>query len=106
MITLQLKPTTISSLGGAGLLRYHNNDHIDAIVSYYPELKTLTDNFYRVNKYKDPKNQRIFMDNLAKILNVQKMEDWYQITRDDVLANGGSLILEEHGRSFTKSRSY
>src|SRR5687767_4061560 len=40
-------------------------------------------------------NQRQFMDQLGKKLGYTRMDDWYKLTKEDILHNGGSSLLEK-----------
>src|SRR4051812_46748803 len=37
-----------------------------------------------------------FMAQVAHKQNVKSMEDWYKITREDIVANGGSTLLSKY----------
>eukprot|EP01114_Cavostelium_apophysatum_P005575 TRINITY_DN16765_c0_g1_i1.p1 TRINITY_DN16765_c0_g1~~TRINITY_DN16765_c0_g1_i1.p1 ORF type:complete len:534 (-),score=82.26 TRINITY_DN16765_c0_g1_i1:2-1603(-) len=51
-----------------------------------------------------PQNQKKFFDELARKLNFTKWEDWYRITRRDVVSEeGGAAILKRHGHSHRKA---
>jgi hypothetical protein len=39
-------------------------------------------------------------------LNVQKPEDWNQVTTDTVLAEGGSFVNSRYSRSLAKGKEY
>jgi hypothetical protein len=47
-------------------------------------------------------NQRQFFDSLAKKFNIQKPEDWYKITVDEVVHNGGSFIQRHYKGSLLR----
>jgi hypothetical protein len=49
--------------------------------------------------WKDIKNQRTFFDNAAKLLNIQKQEDWNSISLQDLSAIGGSFIQKYYNGS-------
>lgn len=42
------------------------------------------------------------MDWLAQKLNIRQMEDWYQITTEEIVANGGRVLLLNYGNSIVK----
>ena len=44
----------------------------------------------------DPSNRREFFDRLGNRLNYSTLEDFYDITVDDVNANGGSALLQSY----------
>src|SRR5689334_18814764 len=44
-------------------------------------------------------NPRRFMDDLGKKLGFTGMDDWYNLTADDILKNGGSTLMNKHGSS-------
>ncbi len=41
-------------------------------------------------------HQRSFMDNLAKKLNINKLDDWYKVSSDTVKLHGGSELLSNY----------
>ncbi len=50
-------------------------------------------------------NQRIYLDRIAKDLNVRGFEDWYTIRSDNVIAHGGARVLAQYGDSLMKGTS-
>jgi hypothetical protein len=50
----------------------------------------------------DKKNQKDFMKWLGKQLGFKTMEDWYNITRKDIMDNGGATLLLKHRGSPSK----
>ena len=71
----------IRKLGGGPLL--NNNKSIFELVSkYVPEYPWIPWKFRRIppNFWNDLSNQRKFLESIAKDLNVNKIEDWYNVT--------------------------
>ncbi len=46
--------------------------------------------------WENPSQQRAFMDDLAKKLNITNKEDWYKLTRDTVYRYGGGELLRKY----------
>jgi hypothetical protein len=46
--------------------------------------------------YKDLKNQRELLDSIGSKLGVQKLEDWYSISVEQVRKNGGTTLMNKH----------
>src|SRR4051812_32692542 len=53
--------------------------------------------------WKNHSNQKDFFDRLAVQLKVKILDDWYSITRKDILRCGGSPLLHRHGGSMSKA---
>jgi hypothetical protein len=51
--------------------------------------------------WKNIENQRVFMNSLAKKLNVKQPSDWEKVSRLDILQHGGHFIRQYQG-SITK----
>jgi hypothetical protein len=47
-------------------------------------------------------NQRTYLDWLGTQLNVSHWEDWYDITREQVIERGGSTLLKKYGDSLIR----
>lgn len=41
--------------------------------------------------------QRTFMDRLGKKLGFKEMKDWYKLSKEDLMRNGGRVMLNKHG---------
>jgi hypothetical protein len=55
--------------------------------------------------WKDIKNQKIFLDNLANKLNITKPEDWYSVKVETVLREGGYFVLSYYQGSLTRGKA-
>ena len=51
------------------------------------------------NYWKDPQNQRAFLESIAKDLNITKPADWYSVTTAQLKEMGGSTLVNLHGLS-------
>jgi hypothetical protein len=51
-------------------------------------------------------NQLAFMDQLARKLNIEKASDWYRISCDEVVSNGGRSLLGYHQYSLIKGTDF
>jgi hypothetical protein len=52
--------------------------------------------------WQDVGNQRKFFDRMALMLNITKPEDWYSVTIDRLLKNGGSFIRKYYKSSLVQ----
>lgn len=54
--------------------------------------------------WKDPKNQRRFLDELVRTLKIENPSDWGKVTHKQVRAvEGGHMLLESHGGSLFRA---
>ena len=67
---------------GETILSQHGNSTFNLVRSLYPEQEWLPWKFNPVSPgfWKEKQNQINYMNWLSKILNVNNMEDWYQVT--------------------------
>jgi hypothetical protein len=52
--------------------------------------------------WNDLSNQRTFLDELAKKLNITAFEEWYRVSSKDVIENGGRGLFKHYGFSIPK----
>jgi hypothetical protein len=90
-------------MGGGGLLKgpKYNGSPSLLISTAFPEHEWLPWKFDQVPKrfWDDSKNQRKFLDWVAKELNVKDHNDWYKVTHKDIVSLGGSGLLTKHENS-------
>jgi hypothetical protein len=55
--------------------------------------------------WSDKENQKKFFDQLAVKLNIQKKDDWNNVTIEMVLKEGGSFIRTYYGSSLQRGTS-
>lgn len=86
--------------GGYGLLSFYNHDRKRMISAIFPELKTKEGErcgraeFINSNEYfRSMSNQRLFMNDLFSRLLFTSFEDWYSLTRNRIVQNGGYSLL-------------
>jgi hypothetical protein len=82
--------------GGRGLLcHYYNNSPSKALLSVYPEYNWKLENFKtKPNKYwKSKENGKKFFDWLLIKLGYKCMDDWYNVTQEDIKKHGGKRLL-------------
>eukprot|EP01114_Cavostelium_apophysatum_P017176 TRINITY_DN5039_c0_g1_i2.p1 TRINITY_DN5039_c0_g1~~TRINITY_DN5039_c0_g1_i2.p1 ORF type:complete len:696 (+),score=154.40 TRINITY_DN5039_c0_g1_i2:15-2102(+) len=93
--------TDFAKHGGGSLLKYFNNQLSRAVMSTYPEHDWKGYKFHRIplNYWNDKENQRSFFADLGKKLNFQRWEDWYQISKQEIVEFGGASLLSHYGRS-------
>jgi hypothetical protein len=83
-----------------------------ALRAIYPEYKwdevpfKKYANIHPYGHWRSIKNQRLFMDQLAKTLNLKTMDDWYYVKKSQVIQHGGQGILDHYGSSLSKGVSY
>jgi hypothetical protein len=80
--------------GGSALLRIYGNSPANFVKSVYLEHPWDDSKFNtKQGKYK------LFLDRLGHQLEFKQMEDWYLITKEQILENGGAGILSKHNNS-------
>lgn len=90
-----VKSEDIVKNGGSTLLSYHNSSPSTALQSAYPEHRWELDKFkHKPRRFWEHKNnhKQVF-DQLMNQLGYTCMEDWYSVTYEDIVQNGGSTIL-------------
>lgn len=55
------------------------------------------------NYWKDVENQRRFITEIGEKLGVKKIEDWYNVSRNDIMKQGGRALLMYHKDSFANA---
>lgn len=53
----------------------------------------------------DEDNQRVFLEGIAKELNITKPEDWGRVTFQQVIDKGGKRIIDTHSSLFKALRT-
>jgi hypothetical protein len=66
---------------------------IIALMTVYPNHQWNIAQFKHVPQgyWKEVNNHKAFMEDLKKSLNIQKMEDWYFVTAQQLKQHGGSI---------------
>jgi hypothetical protein len=77
----------------------YNSFVILALQAVYPDHKFTAIDQKPAGYWKDVNNQRAFFDELATKLNIEKPEDWNQVTRKKVIENNGSFIISYYNGS-------
>jgi len=88
--------------GGQSLLHYYNGSYIRALEKLYPELTLKKENFLNSNEgWKVSKNQRKFFDGFARSKNFNPLDaqQWYSVTRNDIISAGGLGPLRYYNNS-------
>ena len=91
--------------GGASLITYYyNNDLSKLLQTIYPNHKWEFEEDKSSNKYfKSLVNQRSFMDNLFKKLQLKSLDDWEEVSLQVIKENGGkSLVTSQY--NFSKKK--
>lgn len=90
-----------TALGGDVLLKKYNNSIFRVLSTMYPEYEWMP--WYSTKcpsgYWDDFKNIMKFMENLAVVLNIKEMKDWYKITSSDISNNGGSGFFHKYNHS-------
>jgi hypothetical protein len=64
-------------------------------------LKTLhkPPTFHRkfVNEVNNISPRRITLDRIAEVLNIKTPEDWYSVSKKQIIENGGGSVLRHYG---------
>jgi len=81
---------------GTGLLNVYGRTASACITGVYPEHKWEMWRFdvAPLGWWREPNNQRQFIQHLAKKLNIKEPSDWYSITMEQIDANGGTVLLQ------------
>ena len=89
---------------GKGLVNNYDNSHVKAITTIYSDYKWLPWLFHSISKgYWSNKNNQIeYMKWLSNKLNINKMEDWYNVTLNDFTNNGGWKLVNLYDNSHIK----
>ena len=67
---------------------------VDMAVALYPTHPWLPWKFTsRANWYRSPAARRKYFEWLANELRIESMEDWYRVTRDDIISHHGDALL-------------
>ena len=87
--------------GGKSLLLFHySNDKTNLLTSIYPnypwKIENIKKNENTKENFKLIENQRKFMQNLAKKLNIKKLDEWLLISRNKLIENGGRSLLKNY----------
>lgn len=85
----------------AGLLSHYNSSPFLLLRAVFPECMWLPWRFTRVSRrwWRNPQNQKQFVRHLQHTLGVRTWSDWYSVTVDQVVREGGSGLLEFYGCS-------
>eukprot|EP01114_Cavostelium_apophysatum_P022685 TRINITY_DN8291_c0_g1_i1.p1 TRINITY_DN8291_c0_g1~~TRINITY_DN8291_c0_g1_i1.p1 ORF type:complete len:560 (+),score=113.65 TRINITY_DN8291_c0_g1_i1:52-1731(+) len=94
----------IVSNGGSSLLNHFGNSPSKLITTLLPEHPWNLYDFESVpvNYWKDRHNQKAFLNELTKRLEVNNYSDWYKVTVEDIQNHGGNGILWNYDNSPAK----
>ena len=78
------------------------------MAAIYPEhewpVPQVRNEYKPVGYWKDLKNQRSFLDDVAKRLNLQTTEDWYTVSCSTVVKMGGTFVQTEYKGSLLNGK--
>jgi len=91
----QLSKDKILDYGGRGLLAVYSNSPAGLLLAAYPSHSWQVWKFDKVPNrwWQDTANQKKYMESVRKQLNIKAMEDFYRLSKDDLTAAGGALLL-------------
>eukprot|EP01114_Cavostelium_apophysatum_P005321 TRINITY_DN1615_c1_g1_i1.p2 TRINITY_DN1615_c1_g1~~TRINITY_DN1615_c1_g1_i1.p2 ORF type:complete len:559 (-),score=129.89 TRINITY_DN1615_c1_g1_i1:334-2010(-) len=80
------------------MLSFHNGSMIEMLMNLKPDCDWMPWKFERLphHFWKDAKMQRRFMDRLAIHLGVRESEQWYEVTKQDIIDFDGRGLLREY----------
>ena len=83
------------------LLLKYNNSRLHLLRTHYPNHKWHSHLFQPIcyGRWRLLQNQRAFVDWLGSKLGLNKMEDWYSVTREMIAKAGGGGILAKYNNS-------
>ena len=86
---------------GGGLLQYYNNSPSQLLKSVYPKKNWLPWKFTHtpMGYWDDIENHKIYMDWLGTQLGYKILEDWYKISKKDIINNDGGGLLHYYNCS-------
>jgi hypothetical protein len=87
---------------GGNFISKYNNSVIKTLQAIYPEHQHVWHNYKPRGYWKDLHNQKKFLDSLMLKWNINKPEDWFNITTAMVLKEGGSFIRSYYDGSLVK----
>ena len=90
-------------MGGEHLLTKYNGSLQKALSAIYPDYEWLPWKFSRISSTNDKQeNSRKFLESIAPQLNIKALDDWYNVTREDLLRFEGANKLLSHGGNVVK----
>lgn len=95
----KVKQSDVSRAGGHHLLQHHYDGCLaKALITLYPQHKWAVWKFSKVpnNFWDDMDNQREFFDAVGKSFGVVNEHDWYKITQQHIVDQGGAGLLSGH----------
>jgi len=94
---------TIIAHGGAGLLQHYKQSRSALLKAIYPSHPWDLSRFSKVpqNHWDSIANQRAFMESMGKKLGINHEEQWYHVSNQTVIDNGGGGLLGEYGQSLS-----
>jgi hypothetical protein len=99
-----IKQETIITKGGVTLLNKYLGSPIKLLQSIYPEHYWMIWKFSIVptGYWDKPQNRKEFVDWMGSEFGFTKLEDWYNITRNQIKEKGGSTLLRKQDNSLIK----
>jgi hypothetical protein len=81
-----------------------HHSQLQALADIYPEVESKAPRKQVPNgHWSSIQNQRDFFDKLAIKLNITNPENWYNVTVNDIVQNGGSGILKRYNSSLIRA---
>eukprot|EP01114_Cavostelium_apophysatum_P023123 TRINITY_DN8611_c0_g1_i1.p1 TRINITY_DN8611_c0_g1~~TRINITY_DN8611_c0_g1_i1.p1 ORF type:complete len:602 (+),score=131.87 TRINITY_DN8611_c0_g1_i1:58-1863(+) len=103
----EISSTTLSEINRnnkpISLISYHGTLY-KALCAVYPSHKWDESKFVRPGYWSDKGRQRAFFDKLGKKLFIEKWQDWYNVSKDDIRSESqGTAILHHFNNSRKKA---
>ena len=83
--------------GGHGLLHFYNGSLFRALKTIYPNNEWNEHNKRGNNR--ELAQQRKILNEISIKLNIKKIEDWYEISTNEIIENGGKKLILKNGNS-------
>lgn len=84
----------IDAMKGAGLLQKFQGSLKRALEDAYPGVDWMEHRPHKpAGHWQSRDNRKAFFDSLAKKLNIERLEDWGRVTREEVALHGGGALL-------------
>lgn len=90
--------------GGKRLLTaYYNDSLYSALKTLYPEHTWLPWRFKQLPRgfWNDKQNHKKFFDWLGEKLGYKQLDDWYNVTSEQITSNGGTGLLSNYSNSIS-----
>ena len=104
----QVTKEVIDNRGGNSLLSKYDGSPAKALRSIYPEHEWIAWKFNQVSPqfWANKENHKKLFDQLEKELNIQRLEDWYRISLNQISKVAPITLFKKHGMSQLLLKNY